>query len=236
MELDASTLSLGLVWYVAFLFSLTVHEASHALVALRLGDPTAYRGGQVTLNPVPHIRREPFGTVVVPVLSYLFAGWMMGWASAPYDPRWAERHPRRAGWMALAGPVSNLLLVVLAGIGIRVGIAVGALEIPSRLGFTSVVAAAGPGVGEGLATFLSILFSLNLVLFLFNLVPVPPLDGSAVLQLVLERETAARWQEFLRQPMMSLVGIIIAWRAIGYVFGPAFAWSLRALYPELAFG
>ena len=95
------------LWYVAFLFSLTVHEASHALAALKLGDPTAYRGGQVTLNPLPHMRREPFGTIVVPALSYIFAGWMMGWASAPYDPVWADRHPRRAGWMALAGPASR---------------------------------------------------------------------------------------------------------------------------------
>jgi Zn-dependent protease len=236
MELDASTLSLGLVWYVAFLFSLTVHEASHALVALKLGDPTAYRGGQVTLNPIPHMRREPFGTIVVPALSYVFAGWMMGWASAPYDPRWAELHPRRAGWMALAGPASNFVLVVLAGIGIRVGIAAGALEVPARVGFASVVSASGGGAAEGLATFLSVLFSLNLVLCLFNLVPVPPLDGSAVLQLVLPTETALRWQTFLRQPMMGLVGLIIAWRAIGFIFWPAFEWSLRALYPELAFG
>lgn len=236
MDLDPSLLSLGLVWYVAFLFSLTVHEASHAVAALRLGDPTAYQGGQVTLNPWPHMRREPFGTVVVPILSFVLAGWMMGWASAPYDPYWARRHPKRAAWMALAGPASNLALVVLSGIAIRVGMMAGALETPRQVGFTTVVAGAAPGAPEGLATFLSILFSLNLVLFLFNLVPVPPLDGSAAIQLVLKAETAERWQDFLRQPMMSLVGIIIAWRVIGYVFWPAFAFSLRALYPELAFG
>ena len=96
MDLEPSMISLAVVWYAAFLFSLTVHEAAHALVALKLGDPTAYHGGQVTLNPVPHIRREPFGTVVVPIVVYLMSGWMMGWASAPYDPHWAERHPKRA--------------------------------------------------------------------------------------------------------------------------------------------
>lgn len=236
MNLDASLVSMGLVWYVAFLFSLTVHEASHAVAALKLGDPTAYQGGQVTLNPWPHMRREPFGTVVVPALSFALAGWMMGWASAPYDPHWARRHPRRAAWMALAGPAANLALVVLSGAAIRIGVAAGALEAPRQVGFTAVVAAVGPGAGEGVATFLSILFSLNLVLFLFNLVPVPPLDGSAAIQLVLKQEVAERWQDFLRQPMMSLVGIIIAWRVIGYVFWPAFAFSVRALYPELAFG
>ena len=74
MDFDQNLISLGLVWYVAFLFSLTVHEAAHALVALKLGDPTAYEGGQVTLNPLPHIKREPFGTVVVPLLSFGLAG------------------------------------------------------------------------------------------------------------------------------------------------------------------
>lgn len=236
MNLDPSVLSLGLVWYVAFLFSLTVHEAAHALAALKLGDPTAYRGGQVTLNPLPHMRRSPFGTIVVPAVTYLLAGWMMGWASAPYDPHWANRYPRRAGWMALAGPVSNLALFVMSGVAIRIGILAGALEAPRQVSFTSVVASAEPGAAAGVATFLSILFSLNLVLFLFNLVPLPPLDGSAVLQLVLKPEVAQRWQAFLHQPMMSMVGIIIAWRVIGYILTPAFIWSLRALYPELAFG
>ena len=65
------------LWYVAFLLSLTCHEAAHALVAKWGGDLTAYSSGQVTLNPLPHIRREPFGTVLVPILSFLLSGWML---------------------------------------------------------------------------------------------------------------------------------------------------------------
>lgn len=236
MDLDPNTLSLGLVWYVAFLFSLTVHEAAHALAALKLGDPTAYHGGQVSLNPIPHVRREPFGTVLVPLLSFVFSGWMMGWASAPYDPAWADRHPRRAAGMALAGPASNLLLVLLAGLGIRLGMAVGALAPPTSISFTSVVEATAAGPAVGLATFLSIVFALNLVLCLFNLIPFPPLDGSAALTLVLSPRAAAQWKAFMRQPMMSLVGLIIAWRVIGFVFWPAFLVAIRALYPDLRFG
>ena len=87
-------LGTGLVWFVAFLLSTTVHEAMHAWVALRGGDPTAYHGGQVSLSPIPHIRREPLGMLVVPLLTSLTQGWAMGWASAPYDPNWAARHPR----------------------------------------------------------------------------------------------------------------------------------------------
>ncbi len=76
----------GFLWYLAFLFSVVVHEASHAFAAMKLGDTTAYEGGQVTLDPLPHIKREPLGTVVVPVFSYLLGGWMIGWASAPMTP------------------------------------------------------------------------------------------------------------------------------------------------------
>lgn len=105
---------LGIVWYVVLLFSLTVHEAAHAWAAMRGGDLTAYHGGQVSLDPRPHLRRDPFGTVVAPILSYLWMGWMIGWANTPYDPTWAYAHPRRAAWMSLAGPASNLLLLLMA--------------------------------------------------------------------------------------------------------------------------
>jgi len=92
-------LILGVIWYIVFLFSTTCHEGAHALIARIGGDSTAFHGGQVTLNPWPHIRREPFGLVVVPILSYFVAHWMIGWASAPYDP--AGNNATRAvrpGW------------------------------------------------------------------------------------------------------------------------------------------
>jgi Zn-dependent protease len=87
MEADIAT---GFIWFVAFLFSTTVHEAMHAFVAWKGGDSTAYHGGQVSLSPIPHIRREPIGMLVVPLLTSLTQGWAMGWASAPYDPVWAS--------------------------------------------------------------------------------------------------------------------------------------------------
>src|SRR6187401_878933 len=111
----------GLLWYLVFLYSTICHEAAHAWTALRLGDDTAYRGGQVSLDPLPHIRREPFGMVVVPLISLLAGGWMIGWASAPYDPRWALQYPRRSALMALAGPAVNMILVLLAALALRAG-------------------------------------------------------------------------------------------------------------------
>ena len=86
----------AVVFYLVFLFSTVLHEAAHAWTALRGGDPTAYHGGQVSLDPRPHIRREPFGMIMLPLISLAASGWIFGYASAPYDPRWAEQHPRRA--------------------------------------------------------------------------------------------------------------------------------------------
>ena len=88
------------IWYAVFLFTLTFHEGAHALFAYGGGDDTAYRGGQVTLNPIPHIRREPFGTILIPIMTFFMSGWMMGWASAPYDRYWGQRHPKRLAAMS----------------------------------------------------------------------------------------------------------------------------------------
>src|SRR5580700_10994117 len=120
--LTPEVLMMGFISYIVFLFSTTCHEASHALVAKLGGDSTAALGGQVSLNPIPHIRRSPFGMVVFPILSFfLFSGGMIGWASAPYDPLWERRHPRRSAWMALAGPAANFSLMLLAALGIHAG-------------------------------------------------------------------------------------------------------------------
>lgn len=86
----------ALLWYVLFLFSTTFHEASHAFTAYKMGDSTAYEQGQVSLSPIPHIKREPLGTVIVPVISFIFAGWMIGWASAPYNYEWAYNNPKKS--------------------------------------------------------------------------------------------------------------------------------------------
>lgn len=232
MDPSPQMLVLGVTWYVAFLFSLTFHEAAHALAAYRLGDPTAYLGGQVTLNPIPHIQREPFGTILMPVLTFFLSGWMMGWASAPYDPYWAARHPRRSGWMALAGPASNLLLVLIVGVVLRIGMSTGVFQLPMSWSFSQVVAGTG-GLSDPIAQLLSILFSLNLVLFAFNLLPLPPLDGASALAIILPETTALKLMDFLRQPMVGLIGILIAWRVFGYFFRPIYFVALSVLFSGL---
>src|SRR6267154_6190046 len=109
-------LALGVIWYIVFLFSTTCHEASHSLAAKLGGDLTAFAGGQVSLNPVPHIRREPFGMVVMPLLGIFTGSGLIGWASAPYDPLWSQKHPKRSAWMSLAGPAANFAIAIVAAI------------------------------------------------------------------------------------------------------------------------
>ena len=231
--MDPSLSLLGVTWFVVFLFSTTLHEAGHALAAYKLGDPTAYHGGQVSLSPFPHIQREPFGTVVVPLLSFALnrGTWMIGWASAPYDPDWAARHPRRAAWMALAGPVANFTLMLLAGIAIRVGIAFRYFNAPDEPTFTRITEATNPETMGFVATFLSVLFLLNLVLGTFNLLPVPPLDGNSVITLLMNERTALRFMDWSHSSGFGIAGLILAWVLYGRVFDYVFLIALNLLYP-----
>lgn len=228
----------GMFWFLAFLFSTTVHEACHAYVALLGGDKTAYRGGQVSLNPIPHIRREPIGMLVVPLLTAFTQGWAMGWASAPFDPLWADRHPRRAAWMAAAGPAGNFLLAVISWIALRIGLATNFFMMPNRAGYGSLVMAAGdlPGkLAPFLAQGLSIMLMLNVLLGVFNLLPLPPMDGSAAAELLLPAATARKFRLAVRNPVFSLVGLLIAWQGFPYIASPLFGLVLKSLYPSVTF-
>src|ERR1700689_458428 len=150
-ELTPQFLTIGFIYYIVFLFSTTCHEAARALVAKWGGDSTAALNGQVTLNPIPHIRREPWGMVVIPILAFLFTRGMIGWASAPFDPAWERRYPKRAALMALAGPAANFTLMLIAAAGLRLGSAVGWLHWSS-------------GEADFAIVTLFVLFSLNLLL------------------------------------------------------------------------
>jgi Zn-dependent protease len=226
-----SNLGDGVLWYAVFLGSTVCHEAGHAWAALKLGDDTASRGGQVSLNPIPHIRREPIGMVVLPILSWYLSGWMMGWASAPYNPDWARRFPRRAGLMAIAGPAANLILMGLAALLIRVGIEWQVFAPPYSLRMDHVVSATGSGAWDVPAHLLSITFSLNLLLFIFNLLPIPPLDGCGVPLLALPEEMARKYFDALRSPVIQLVGFLIIYRGLGAFFPPIFFAVATWLYP-----
>jgi Zn-dependent protease len=222
----------GLLWLVVFLFSTTVHEAMHAFVAYRGGDRTAYLGGQLSLSPLPHIRREPIGMLVVPLVTALTLGWAVGWASTPYDPAWAARHPRRAAAMAAAGPAGNLLIAAAALLLLRLGLVLGVFVPPERVRFHHLVgAAAGTGFVNGLGDLLSVLLVLNVLLFFFNMLPVPPLDGASAITGVLPARAAAVLRAVNAHPAMSLLGLLIAWQLFPRLVRPIFALLLQLVHP-----
>jgi Zn-dependent protease len=229
----------GLIfWFPAFLLSTAVHEAAHAWVALRGGDRTAYLGGQVTLSPLPHIRREPVGMLIVPLLTSLTQGWAMGWASAPFDPLWAARYPRRAAWMAAAGPAGNLCIALAAFVLLKLGLALGFFVAPASAGLSHLVVPVQEGGLWGMAGFaaqaLSVVLMLNVLLFTFNLIPLPPLDGSAAIDLVLPERLAGALRNL--GPMGSIIGLVLAWQVFPFVARPLFRVVLAALHPGMRYG
>jgi len=219
-NLSPEIIVLIFIWYVVFLFSTTCHEAAHALAAKLQGDETAALGGQVTLNPLPHIRREPLGMVLVPLGSAILSGgtYLFGWASAPFDPEWAYRHPRRAAIMALAGPATNFLLMFLAVVGFHAGNYFHVFREQSW--------------GPFLAQILLVLFSLNLLLGIFNLLPAPPLDGSSGMMLFMKDSTARRYLDWLRGGNYGMVGLLIAVIVFRYAYGPIYNVVASFLLPQ----
>ncbi len=151
---------------VVLIISVVAHEVSHGYAAYLQGDNTAYYQGRLTLNPFKHL--EWFGSFILPVISYFFGGFIIGWAKpVPYNPynlrnqRWGE------ALVALAGPATNLLIALIFGFFLRY--AVSAPQVFTQATLTS------------LGTILSTIVFINLILATFNLVPIPPLDGSKIL-------------------------------------------------------
>ena len=229
--MDPKFLAFGFLEYVVFLLSTTCHEASHALVAKWGGDMTAFEGGQVSLNPIPHVRREIFGMVILPLIGILGGFGLIGYASAPYNSAWSISHPKRSGLMSLAGPAANFGLAIIAGILMRIGLATGYF-LPGAISNDGIVTSVTGGFPEGAATILSVFFSLNLLLCCFNLLPIPPLDGFGVLGLFTDTNGALRLQQlrFKMRGAGMMVGILLASRLLGYVYDPLLEHGVRLIY------
>jgi len=192
------------------LFAITIHEAAHAWSALKLGDPTAYAAGRVSLNPLAHI--DPIGTVLMPIVLVLMHAPAFGWAKpVPYNP-YNLRHPRRDSlWISLAGPSANLAATLSAIILIRIlrvlapgitGFLQGfvLLRQPFPRGFYPL---------EGLALVLFYVAAINTFLAVFNLIPVPPLDGSGILSALLSGPAAAAYDRI--RPYGFIVVLALVW-------------------------
>jgi len=187
------TLQQAVMVLVPMILSLTVHEYAHARSAFALGDDTASRVGRMNLNPMSHI--DVFGTILLPLLSIVSgSGFFFGWAKpVPINPVQFTRKVRmKTGVLltAAAGPLSNLLFALLIAVGFR---AVVGLNLP-----------------EAVLTLMIMTFKINVVLAVFNLIPVPPLDGSRVLAGLLPDSLGRRFAVLERNPMF----VILAFAAL----------------------
>jgi Zn-dependent protease len=183
------------ITFLVLLFSLTVHEAAHALTADRLGDPTARLLGRVSLNPAVHV--DPIGTIVFPLIAIVTGAPLLGWAKpVPVNITRLQGHWKRKYMLiAAAGPASNLVLAVIASLLLRFVPVSGDLE----------TAALTP-----LAVFLRQAVGLNVLLAVFNMIPIPPLDGGNVLAGVLRGPVAEMYDRLRPYGFMILYGLMFS--------------------------
>lgn len=205
-DFDAQNLALGLTNYLVLLFSLSFHESAHAWMAFRLGDDTAASLGRITLNPVAHI--DPFGTVLMPLLQ-IFGGFpVIGWAKpTPYDPgRFRRDVSLRRGHISVAsvGPLSNLLLAFLFAVVFAVILRI---DVP-------------PDMKNGVYSVMSIGIAMNVALAVFNMLPVPPLDGSHVLSWSLPRSLGEKFDHLAQNYGTMILWVLFLSGALGYLIGP----------------
>ena len=191
MNIDLSSL---IILFVVLLLSLTFHEAAHALSADILGDPTARRLGRVSLNPIVHI--DPIGTLLFPLLAMLSNFPLLGWAKpVPVNPANLHGHwQRKYMLIAAAGPASNLFLATVAAIGLHL------------IGFTG---GSSPAASE-IFGFLQAMVGMNVLLAVFNMIPVPPLDGGNVLAGLLSGHAAALFNRIRPYGMFILYGLLLS--------------------------
>jgi len=206
-----------ILWFVVFLFSLSLHEAAHAWTANRFGDYTAYYLGRVTLNPLAHV--DILGTIIFPILNFISGVPLIGWAKpVPVNPLHLRNTKRHHTLVSLAGPGSNLLLAgcILAAI---------LLMGSNWEGVTRMLGSAFVPIGK----MLLIGLILNIALAVFNLIPIPPLDGHWILYHLLP-EGAAEAVDHLRPFGIFLLYGLMLLGALRYVFAPVF-WVISGFRP-----
>ena len=183
-----------IIWFVVLLFSLSFHESAHAWTSERFGDSTGRYQGRITLNPLPHI--DVFGTILFPIIGFVTGFPLLGWAKPVQTNPLMWRDKTKANIsVSAAGPASNFILAAIALITIKVLIGAGLL-IPFQGFFTLVVPMPGSAAFmEPLAKLLSVMLMLNVALGVFNFIPVPPLDGSHVLEELLPSEMAHAYEQ-----------------------------------------
>ncbi|HST19681.1 MAG TPA: site-2 protease family protein [Blastocatellia bacterium] len=196
-----------IIWFIVLLFSLSFHEAAHAWTSERFGDDTGRLQGRITLNPIAHI--DPIGTILFPLLSSLVGIPLLGWAKpVQTNPRLWRDKTKANICVSAAGPISNFILATIAFIIIKIMILSGTLFLQG--GYYTLVGPAPdqPAFMAPLAVFLSVMLLLNVLLGVFNLIPVPPLDGSHVLEEMLPSGMAEAYYQIRPYGYLLLYGLM----------------------------
>ena len=202
-------LRLAVLIMFALITAITIHEFSHALVATGLGDNTAKSLGRLSLNPMRHL--DPGGTIMMFIAGF-------GWGKpVPVDPRQLSRGHTDTAMVAAAGPLSNLIAAFLLAIPFKAGILV-----PDSPSLDRVARVMTGGLSNGIADILALLIFFNLLLGVFNLLPLSPLDGSRVVAGFVPREHVAAYSKLQRNGPVVLVGIIL----LDYALGLGILWGL----------
>lgn len=177
-NIDSSTISQFILYMVALVFSLSVHESAHAWMSNRFGDDLARLQGRISLNPAAHV--DPIGTLLFPAIAFFTGAPLIGWARpTPVNPlKW--RNKRVANfWVSVAGVICNFIIAIIAGVTIRVLYSTRIIDESLQPANTDST------IAVGAVELLIVFFTLNVALGVFNLLPIPPLDGSKVLSSVL---------------------------------------------------
>ncbi len=218
--MDSDTIGRFIFFMVALIFSLSVHESAHAWMSNRFGDDLARLQGRISLNPVSHV--DPIGTLLFPAIAFFTGAPLLGWARpTPVNPlRW--RNKRVANfWVSIAGVICNFIIAIVAGIIIRILFMTGIMDAQVGSGTT---------IWDGALQLLLIFFQLNVALAVFNLLPIPPLDGSKVLASILPPSFEPAFEALERFGFM-LLFIALFTGVLGAIFRIVMpiAWSLLML-------
>lgn len=211
---------------IVFLFALSVHEAAHGWMAYKLGDPTAKWLRRITLNPIKHI--DLIGTIILPLFLAFTGAPVFGWAKpVPYVPRNLRKPRRDSALVAAAGPGSNLIVCLLSAFVLVVAKHSG-LNINDYLGAIHEHGAASvPGIVAPVLYFVYVLMQINLILAVFNLIPVPPLDGSGILAAFLPYRFLVIYNNIRPYGFFIIYGLVIL-RVLDYLLIP-FIWLLNLI-------
>ncbi|HJQ22837.1 MAG TPA: site-2 protease family protein [Blastocatellia bacterium] len=203
-----------IIWFIVLLFSLSFHEAAHAWTSERFGDDTGRLQGRITLNPIAHI--DPIGTIVFPLLSATVGIPLLGWAKPVQTNPLLWREKTKANIMvSAAGPLSNFILAVVAFIIIKALLITGVFYLNGGY-YTLVLPVPGqPAYLAPLAVLLSVMLMLNVLLGVFNFIPVPPLDGSHILEELLPSSMAEAYYQirpfgFILLYLLMFLGVFTA--------------------------